>query len=162
MKITFNKSFLFFLLILSFVSFAFAQTEREKGIELFKQGKNKEAVAVLEQASKKRKTDAEIWNYLGLAYIKINNLKKAVKAIEKSVGLEPQNALYQTNLAYAYLLSNKLGKARDERQSRSIRKARTLIMFAARQLFWRRNMTRRSAMPTERLPPMPITHRLIY
>lgn len=114
MKLVYNKSFLFFLLVLFCGSFAFAQAEREKGIELFKQGKNKEAVAALEQTTKKTKTDAEIWNYLGLAYIKINSLKKAVKAIEKAVSLNPQSAIYQTNLAYAYLLSNKLGKARDE------------------------------------------------
>ena len=70
MRLTFNKSFLFFLLFLSCINFTFAQTEREKGIELFKQGKNKEAVAALEKASKRKetKTDAEVWNFLGLAY----------------------------------------------------------------------------------------------
>ena len=114
MRLTFYKSFLFFLLLLSFASFAFAQTERERGIEFFKQGKNKEAAAALEKASKQTKNDAEVWNYLGLAYIKTDSLKKAVKALEKSVSLNPQSAVFRANLAFGYLLSNKLNRARDE------------------------------------------------
>lgn len=115
MKLTFNKSFLFLTLFMSFVSYAFAQTEREQGIELYKQGKNKEAVAILQKASKQKetKTDAEVWNYLGLAYLKDNDAKKAIKALEKAIDFNPQNAIYQTNLAYSYFLGNKLDKAQD-------------------------------------------------
>ena len=113
MRLVFNKSFLFFLLVLFCVSFAFAQTEREKGIELYNQGKNKEAVAALEKASNRKeiKTDADVWNFLGLAYTKEEAFKKAIKAFEKAVGINPQNAIYQTNLAYVYFLNNKLDKA---------------------------------------------------
>ena len=113
MRRIFNKSFLFFLMVLSCVSFAFAQTEREKGIELYNQGENKEAVAALEKASnrKEAKTDADVWNFLGLAYTKDESYKKAIKAFEKAVGINPQNAIYQTNLAYVYFLNNKLDKA---------------------------------------------------
>ncbi len=115
MKLTLNKSFLFLTLYLSFVSYALAQTEREQGIELYKQGKNKEAVAILQKASKQKetKTDAEVWNYLGLAYLKDNDAKKAIKALEKAVDFNPLNATYQTNLAYGYFLGNKLDKAQD-------------------------------------------------
>ncbi|MCY7376507.1 MAG: tetratricopeptide repeat protein [Pyrinomonadaceae bacterium] len=95
-------------------SFAFAQTEREKGIKLYQEGKNKEAVAVLEKASRQTKDDAEIWNALGLAYIKEDALKKAIKAFEKAVNLNPQDATYYTNLAYTYLLAGKLDKAQEE------------------------------------------------
>ena len=87
--------------------------EREKGIELFKQGKNAEAIKALERASKENKTDAAIWNYLGLAYLKADDLKRAVKALEKAVDAESGNAVYKTNLAYAYLLGGKTGKALD-------------------------------------------------
>lgn len=115
MKTLYKITFLF-ALVLSVSGFIFAQTGREQGIELYKQGKNKEAVAVLEKTSKQKetRTDAEVWDYLGLAYIKGNDLKKAVKALEKAVDFNGQNSTYQSHLAFAYLLSNKLNKARDE------------------------------------------------
>jgi len=111
---TFYKTILIGGLILAFATFTFAQTERDKGIEFFKQGKNKEAVAALEKASNEAKSDAEVLNYLGLAYVKSKDLKKAVKAHEKAVALSPQSAVYRANLAYAYLLSSKLNKAQEE------------------------------------------------
>lgn len=116
MKFSYLKISLTLGLIFIFAGFLFAQTEREKGIKLFKQGKNKEAVAVLERASehKETETDADVWHYLGLAYINENDLKKAVKALEKAVNFNAQNSLYRTNLAYAYFLSYKLSRARDE------------------------------------------------
>ncbi len=113
MKFVFAKFTITFTLVLCCANFVFAQTESEKGIELYKQGKNKEAVAVLIKAGKKIKTDAEVWNYLGLAYTKDEAYKKAVKAFEKAVAIDARNATYQTNLAYVYFLSNKLDKARN-------------------------------------------------
>lgn len=115
MKLRLSKFILTFTLILLFVNFAFAQTERERGIELYRQGKNKEAVAALLKASKQNetKTDPEVWNYLGLAYIKSNDAKKAIKALEKTVEFNPQIANYQKNLAYSYFLGNKLNKAKE-------------------------------------------------
>ncbi len=110
----YKKYILSIAYVLSFAVFAFAQTDREKEIELYQQGKNKEAVSVLEKASKQNKSDAQIWNFLGLAYTKEEELKKAVKAFEKAVSFEPQNANYRTNLAYAYFLNNKLDKAQSE------------------------------------------------
>ncbi len=112
---TLYKITLLFAFVLLLSDFTFAQTEREQGIELYKQGKNKEAVAVLQKASKQKetKTDAEVWNYLGLAYLKADDAKKAIKALEKAVDFNAQNAIYQINLAYAYFLGNKLDKAQD-------------------------------------------------
>lgn len=100
MKSSFHKFILIFTFVLSLAGFALAQGEREKGIELYRQGKNKEAIAALQKASKQgeTKTDAEVWNYLGLAYIKGNDAKKAIKAFEKTVDFNPQNASYQKNL----------------------------------------------------------------
>lgn len=93
---------------------AFAQTEREKGIRFYKEGKNKEAIAVLEKESKKAKTDAETWNALGLAYFKEESTKKAIKAFEEAVDLNQANAVYHTNLAYAYLQIGKSDAAQTE------------------------------------------------
>ncbi|MDQ6785266.1 MAG: TonB family protein [Acidobacteriota bacterium] len=103
------------LVLVLFLSagFASAQTELEKGIELYKKDRNKEAISVLEKVGKQKefKANAEVFNYLGLAYIKNNDLKRARKTLEKTVELDPQNASYRTNLAYAYLLANKLNEA---------------------------------------------------
>lgn len=96
------------------LNFANAQTEREKGIQLYNEGKNNEAVAALEKATKQSKTDAEAWNALGLAYIKANALKKAIKAFEKAVDNDQQNPVYHANLAYVYLQNGKPDKAQAE------------------------------------------------
>ncbi len=111
MKAIIYKHFLFSAVILTFCGLTAAQTEREQGIALYQQGKNKEAISILEKASKKFKADADVWNSLGLAYTKDEAYKKAVKAFEKAASINPQNASYQTNLAYVYFLSNKLDKA---------------------------------------------------
>ena len=101
-------------LLFVFVGFTFAQTDINKGVELYQQGKFKEAVKIFEQASKKNKTEAQIWNYLGLAFMKLEDFKKAGKAFENAVKYEAGNDVYHTNLAYAYFLNNKLDKAQDE------------------------------------------------
>ena len=113
MKLTYRLS-IFFAFILLISNLAFAQTEREKGIKLYQEGRTKEAVAVLEKASKEAKNDAETWNALALAYLKDNEAKKAVKAFEKAVALSPQNAAFHANLAYAYWQNNKPNKAQEE------------------------------------------------
>ncbi len=111
---TLYKTALSLILLTLTSNLAFAQTEREKGIRLYQEGRNKEAVAVLEKASRQAKPDAETWNALGLAYIKEDALKKAIKAFEKAVSLNQQNATFHTNLAYAYLQNNKPNKAQEE------------------------------------------------
>jgi len=111
---TLYKTALSLILLTLTSNLAFAQTEREKGIRLYQEGRNKEAVAVLEKASRQAKPDAETWNALGLAYIKEDALKKAIKAFEKAVSLNQQNATFHTNLAYAYLQTGKLDKAQSE------------------------------------------------
>lgn len=100
-------------LIIIFSGLTSAQGEREKGIELYKQGRQGEAIAVLERAGKQKefKSDPEVFNYLGLAYAKNNDLKRARKTLEKTVKLSPQNADYLTNLAYVYLLAGKSNEA---------------------------------------------------
>jgi TonB family protein len=88
-------------------------TKPHPGILLFDQAKYKEAVLSLEGATKSKeyKNDAEIWNYLGLAYRAKDDLKKSRKAFEKSVSLQPQNAVYHANLGYALLAIGEIKKA---------------------------------------------------
>ena len=106
-----------FLLIFTmlFASAVFAQTERDKGIELYKQGKYSEAIEALKKAGKQKETknDAEVWNILGLAYIKDNEIKEARKSFDKAVELDIQNSDYRSNLAYAYFLEGRSNVASD-------------------------------------------------
>ena len=92
------------------------QAERERGIELYKQGKNNDAIQVLKIVSKQKetKTDGEVWNYLGLAYLNQDKTKDARKALEKAVKLNPQSSVFHSNLAYVYLMERKFNKAQSQ------------------------------------------------
>lgn len=70
-------------------------------------------MASLDRASKEKefKTNAEIFNYLGLSQVKNDDTKKARKSFEKAVSLAPTNLDYQVNLAFAYLLNRQLDKS---------------------------------------------------
>ena len=134
-----------FLSLLIFATNIFAQqTELESGIELYKQGKNREAIAVLEKLSNRKEAekDAKVWNYLGLAYIETNDLKKARKALEKAVSLSPQNSAMRTNLGYSYLLSNKINNAQTElNQAIQIEPLNyTAYFFRGTSYYWERKL----------------------
>jgi TonB family protein len=105
-----------FLVIAACAGIATAQapaTKPHPGILLFDQAKYKEAVLSLEGATRSNeyKNDAEMWNYLGLAYRAKDDLKKSRKAFERSVSLQPQNAVYHANLGYALLAIGEVKKA---------------------------------------------------
>lgn len=99
------------------VSTVFAQADfKHRGAQLYEEGKFAEAIDILDSARKSSayKSNAEIWNYLGLAYLEVSEPKKAVKAFEKTVKLNAANSIYRTNLAYAYLMNRQRSKARSE------------------------------------------------
>lgn len=110
------KTILIFTFVFTFNIFTPAQTEREKGIESYKNENYAEAINLLERASQRKelKNDAEIWNYIGLSYINQKREKTARKAFEKAVKYAPQSSVYRANLAYAYLLDRKTNKAQSE------------------------------------------------
>lgn len=117
MKSNLRQFPVFALLISCFVFSAFAQqSERDKGIALYKQGDDAGAVRILKTVSRQKamKTDGEVWNYLGLAHLNRNETKEARKALEKAVKLNPQSSVFHSNLAYVYLLERKTNKAQDE------------------------------------------------
>jgi len=73
------------------------------------------AIPQLEEAARTAgRSDAELWNYLGLAYLKKNESKKGRESLETAVALEPANHTYRTFLAYAYFLNKDETKARRE------------------------------------------------
>src|SRR5687767_14109898 len=116
MKFSFCKILTTLIFLVLSAGFSFAQSVREKGIELYRQGNYSEAIQALTLAAKDKalKTDGEIWNYLGLAYLNQDKPKDGRKALEKAVKYNPQSSIYRSNLAYAYLLTRKTNKAQSE------------------------------------------------
>ena len=112
---TFYKITLFCAMLFS-VSNVVAQMTRDEGIERYRQAKYSEAISILQRLSKQKETkkDAMVWNYLGLSYLESGELKKARKALEKAVGLNPQSSAFRTNLGYALLLNRKIDSAQSE------------------------------------------------
>lgn len=85
MKLTLKKSFLFLILFLSFVNFAFTQTERDNGIKMFMQGKYDDAAASLKKAVEQNDKDLQALNYLSWTFEKQNKTIEAAK-IYKNCG----------------------------------------------------------------------------
>ncbi len=85
MKLTLKKFVLFFALISSFVNFAFAQTEREKGIKLYEEGEYKNATTVLKKAVSQNSKDITTSHYLALSLEKDGNTKEATKIFESNI-----------------------------------------------------------------------------
>jgi TonB family protein len=86
------------------------------GVKLYLEGKYDEAAKTLSLAVKDKywKSDASLWNYLGLAYIGANDYKKAKKAAQTAVDLAPQNSIYHTNLSYLFLVTRAFEKSLKE------------------------------------------------
>lgn len=102
--------------VIAFLIFAVSgsgQTILHPGVELYNQGNFKAAVSSLEAATAtpEFKSNAGIWNFLGLAYLETGQPKKAVRALEKAVSIQPSNATFLMNLAYVHGQTRKMGKA---------------------------------------------------
>lgn len=91
--------------------------ERERGIELYKQGKAAEAVQALKKVVKDNAEDYAAWYFLGLALIQKKELKDATKSFETALKLQPGFAAGHTGLSYALLLRNKSSDAVREAQA---------------------------------------------
>jgi TonB family protein len=92
--------------------------QRNRGIELYKQGDNKGAVKILGALVKKEKTDADAWYFLGLALVRDEDLKNARKAFEATVKLKPDFGFAHTGLAYTLMAA-----AKNDEAAREARKA---------------------------------------
>jgi tetratricopeptide (TPR) repeat protein len=69
------------------ISIGLAQTDREKGIELFSKGDYKGAVDVLNQIVKSNENDVIALYNVGLAYEKLNQNKDAIKSFENVINI---------------------------------------------------------------------------
>lgn len=103
----------FLIAFFLFAASGFGQTIRHPGVELYNRGNYKAAVSSLEAATStpEFKSNAGIWNFLGLAYLETGQPKKAVAALEKAVSIQPSNATFLINLAYVHGQMRKMGKA---------------------------------------------------
>ncbi len=84
-----------------------AATERAHGIQLYNENRNKEAIQELRAAVKKDKDDGDAWYYLGLALVRMDDMKGARKAFESAVKLKPDFGPAHTGFAYALIAAGK-------------------------------------------------------
>ena len=111
-----NFRLVFAVAILAFTGThsAAQQSDLDRGIELFKQGNNKEAVKLLQKASRRKgfEDDPKVWNYLGIALINVGDVANSRKALGRAVELDSTNSTYRTHLAEAYRLSGDPSEAK--------------------------------------------------
>jgi TonB family protein len=88
--------------------------ETKRGIELYNQNKNEEAIQSLRLAVKANKQDAEAWNYLGLALARGGNQQEARKAFEQSLKINPNGVKPRVSLTAVLLNLNKVKDAEKE------------------------------------------------
>jgi tetratricopeptide (TPR) repeat protein len=84
------------------------------GQKLYLEKKYPEATNTLKKAVKTNPNDGDAWYYLGLSWLKLNDLKNATKAFESAVKVQPNSAHTRSALAYSLLLRNKLKDALKE------------------------------------------------
>jgi TonB family protein len=102
------------LLFSASAGFAQQQTDREKGIELYKKGSFKESAAVLEKFVKATPNDAEARTFLALSQIKLGKIRDAARMLDKSLELNPNQPDARKAYAYALLLRGKMKESIDQ------------------------------------------------
>lgn len=92
------------------------KTLKQDGIELYNKGEFRDAMSTLARAGKFKEAekDAELWNYLGLSYLERDDVKNALKSLEKAAKIAPLSAVYHSNLAFLYLMERKINKSQAE------------------------------------------------
>lgn len=92
------------------------QVTIQSGIEHYRSSRYSEAVSVFRSLSKSpaHQGNADVWNYLGLAYLQTGDSKDARKAFQKAVGLQPGNPTFRVNLATALLIGGQIDKSQSE------------------------------------------------
>ncbi len=85
--------------------------DRDRGIQLYKEGKFKDSIKLLSEVVKKNSEDSEAWYFLGLASVRDDNWKRARRAFEAAVRITPNFGPAHSGLAYALMLAGKDSEA---------------------------------------------------
>ena len=88
-----------------------ANERLQAGIKLIQTSHYLEAAEELKRLTKENRTDALAWYYLGVAYVQLEDLKKATAAFETSVNIRPHWVSAHTGLANALLRRGKVVQA---------------------------------------------------
>ncbi|WP_418264360.1 tetratricopeptide repeat protein [Flavobacterium faecale] len=94
------KKFLYTISILLTQIF-FAQTNFDKGNDLYQKGKYQEAIAAYESVLQDNQHSAELYFNLGNCYYKLNKVAPAIYNYEKALVLNPEDADITNNLKFA-------------------------------------------------------------
>jgi tetratricopeptide (TPR) repeat protein len=84
MKLTRYKTIFIFTLLSLFSSLAFAQTERDKGIELYQKGDYQNAIDYLQKVVITDEKDQDAWLFLGMSFARLKKEEQAIKAFKKA------------------------------------------------------------------------------
>jgi tetratricopeptide (TPR) repeat protein len=90
---------------------------RERGLNLYREGRNDEAIRALKTAVKEDKTDHQAWYFLGLAQIASDSFKDAAKSLQNVIKLQPAFAPGHNALAFTSLRRNRLTDAMREAET---------------------------------------------
>ena len=81
------------------------------GLDLLKQGKYKEAIAVFREHLKLNPQNYVVWQNIGLAYIKLLDKEKAEESFKKALEIKPDYEVAKNNLAITERMTEKQFKA---------------------------------------------------
>jgi TonB family protein len=85
--------------------------DRDRGIQLYKQGETAAAIKILKKVVDKHSDDADAWYFLALAYWSEGAIGAARPAFEHLIELRPESADAHAKLAYSLILANDPFKA---------------------------------------------------
>lgn len=80
--------------------------DRDRGIDLYKQGKTQAAIKILKEVVKNHSDDADAWYFLGLAYYGDASIWLASVAFEHLLALRPASADANAKFSYGLILAN--------------------------------------------------------
>jgi Flp pilus assembly protein TadD len=100
-----------------------------KGKKLIEAGRYEEAIAKLKTATLFLNTNAQAWNYLGLAYHQAGQSEEAAKAYSHALALDHDLSEAHYNLGCLWLAQNKFEAAKTEFTAFTLRRSNSLEGF---------------------------------
>lgn len=84
-----------------------------QGLDFFGQGKMDEAIAKYDEAIQTDPNDGELYMAKSMAYQRLHDLDNALEAAKKAVEVNPQEALFHTNLSRCFQRKGMIPEAED-------------------------------------------------